>query len=298
MNFRVSGRFDVPRSFLPTFRHPNLPTLRAVARHGFLVLLCLWVLLPLAWLVLTSLKSVPDATQRYIWPKEFAHPIWARYEWIWREFTLDNAFYRSYWNSIVVTSLTVLSSTVAAVLAGYALTLLRTPGRRPIMAFLVATLFFPTQVTAVIGIFSIHDDLDLIGKTWSLFFPYTALTLGLSIFVMRASFQLVSTELIDSARIDGAGTFRTLLGIVLPLVRGGIVVVAVLNFNAAWGEYVLASVLVNDRDQWTLAVLMGRGAGGPSGATLFIVALIPALIIFGLAQSRLYRGLQEGALKA
>jgi ABC-type maltose transport system permease subunit len=81
-------------------------------------------------------------------------------------------------------------------------------------------------------------------------------------------------------------------------VRGGIVVVAVLNFNAAWGEYVLASVLVNDRDQWTLAVLMGRGAGGPFGAALFIVALIPALIIFGLAQSRLYRGLQEGALKA
>ena len=168
----------------------------------------------------------------------------------------------------------------------------------------MASLFFPTRVTALIGIFNVQNELGLINKTWSLMLPYTALSVAISIFIMRGVFLTVPKELVDSARIDGAGTLRTLLGIVLPLVRNGIVVVIIVNFVSAWGEFLLALTLMNDEDQRTLPVFIGTASGGvgallwPRMAALYIIAILPALITFAIAQRWYMKGLQEGALKA
>jgi ABC-type glycerol-3-phosphate transport system permease component len=272
-----------------------------IGRHAFLIVLCLWVLLPLAWVILLSLKSLPDGTQRYIWPENFIDPIYTHYKFIIEK---QRAVVTNFKNSVLVTSLTVVASTVTAVLAGYALVHLNTPFRRVVTAFLVASLFFPTRVTALLGIFSIQQDLGLINKTWSLMLPYTALTVAISVFIMRGVFQTVPKELVDSAKIDGAGSLRILLGIMLPLVRNGIVVVIIVNFVGAWGEFLLALTLMNDADQRTLPVFIGTSSGGvgallwPRMAALYIIAIIPALITFAVAQRWYMKGLQEGALKA
>jgi ABC-type glycerol-3-phosphate transport system permease component len=164
-------------------------------------------------------------------------------------------------------------------------------------------MFFPTQVTAIIGIFNIQKRLGLINETWSLMLPYTALSVAISIFIMRGVFQTVPKDLTDSAKIDGANSIRTLLGIVLPLVRNGIVVVIIVNFVAAWGEYLLALTLMNDQDKRTLPVFLGSASGGVGGllwprmAALYILAILPALITFAIAQRWYMKGLQEGALK-
>jgi multiple sugar transport system permease protein len=272
-----------------------------IGRHVYLIVLCLWVLLPLAWVVLLSLKSLPDGTHRYIWPENFIDPIYKHYQFIIEK---QRAVMTNFKNSVLVTTLTVITSTITAVLAGYALVHLRTPFRGVVTAFLVASLFFPTRVTALLGIFSIQQDLGLINKTWSLMLPYTALTVAISIFIMRGIFQTVPQELFDSARIDGASSLRTLLGIMLPLVRNGIVVVIIVNFVAAWGEFLLALTLMNDADQRTLPVFIGTASGGvgallwPRMAALYIIAIIPALLTFAIAQRWYMKGLQEGALKA
>jgi ABC-type glycerol-3-phosphate transport system permease component len=114
---------------------------------------------------------------------------------------------------------------------------------------------------------------------------------------MRAVFQMISPELPDSARIDGASSLRILLQIMLPLVRNGIVVVVVINFMYAWSEYVLASVLMNDQVSRTLAVHMGGGGIGPGASAAFIVALVPGILVLGIAQRWYTKALQEGALK-
>jgi ABC-type glycerol-3-phosphate transport system permease component len=270
---------------------------RAAGRHAVLVLLCFWVLFPLAIVVINSAETRVESVQRNIWPREFVSPIWARYEWVWRDFTLDNIFFRVYWNSLFVTALTVFFGTVAAVLAGYALSHLATPGKRIIMLVLVASLFFPIQVTSMMGVFQLHWDLGLIDETWALMLPYVAASIAISIFVMRAVFQMISPELPDSARIDGASSLRILLQIMLPLVRNGIVVVVVINFMYAWSEYVLASVLMNDQVSRTLAVHMGGGGIGPGASAAFIVALVPGILVLGIAQRWYTKALQEGALK-
>lgn len=259
--------------------------------------MCLWVLFPLFIVVINSVKSRVDSVQRSILPNAYVSPIWAHYEWVWRDFTLDNIFFRVYWNSLFVTALTIVAGTVSAVLAGYALSHLSTPGKSIVLLLLVASLFFPMQVTSMLGIFELHWDLGLIDETWALMLPYAAASMAVSIFVMRAVFQMVSPELPDSARIDGASSLRILAGIMLPQVRNGIIVVVVINFMYAWSEFVLASVLMNDQVSRTLAVLMGGGAIGPGASAMFIVALIPGVVFLTIAQRWFGKALQDGAFK-
>jgi ABC-type glycerol-3-phosphate transport system permease component len=272
-----------------------------IARHVFLIILCLWVLLPLAWVILLSVKSLPDGTQRYIWPHQFVDPIYAHYA-----FVIDKSkdAVVAFKNSVLVTGLTVIASTITAVLAGYALVHLKTPLRGVVIGLLVASLFFPTRVTALLGIYNIQNRLGLINETWSLMLPYTALSVAISVFIMRGVFESVPKELVDSARLDGANSLRVLGGIMLPLVRNGIVVVIVVNFVAAWGEYLLALTLMNDAGKRTLPVFIVSTSGGigaslwPRIAALYIIAILPALITFAIAQRWFMKGLQEGALKA
>ena len=272
-----------------------------IGRHAFLIVLCLWVLLPLAWVILLSVKSLPDGTQRYIWPHQFVDPIYAHYAFV-IERSKDAVV--AFKNSVLVTGLTVIASTITAVLAGYALVHLKTPWRGVVIGLLVASLFFPTRVTALLGIYNIQNRLGLINETWSLMLPYTALSVAISVFIMRGVFESVPKELVDSARLDGANSLRVLGGIMLPLVRNGIVVVIVVNFVAAWGEYLLALTLMNDAGKRTLPVFIVSTSGGigaslwPRIAALYIIAILPALITFGIAQRWFMKGLQEGALKA
>ena len=228
-------------------------------------MLCLWVLLPLAWVILLSVKSLPDGTQRYIWPHQFVDPIYAHYA-----FVIDKSkdAVVAFKNSVLVTGLTVIASTITAVLAGYALVHLKTPWRGVVIGLLVASLFFPTRVTALIGIYNIQNRLGLINETWSLMLPYTALSVAISVFIMRGVFETVPKELVDSARIDGANSLRVLGGIMLPLVRNGIVVVIIVNFVAAWGEYLLALTLMNDADKRTLPVFIVSTSGGIGASPL------------------------------
>ncbi len=279
-------------------------SLKAVGRHLFLIIMCLWVLLPLTWVLLLSLKTLQDGAHNWIWPQNgFISPILKNYDFVLNNPRKVGPIWTLFKNSVLVTALTVVAATVTSVLAGYALVHLKTPGQRIVTALLVASMFFPTQVTAIIGIFAIQKRLGFINVTWTLMFPYTALSVAISIFIMRGVFQTVPKDLTDSAKIDGAGSVRTLLGIVFPLVKNGVVVVIIVNFVAAWGEYLLALTLMNDLDKRTLPVFLGSAGAGVGGllwprmAALYIIAILPALFTFAVAQRWYMKGLQEGALK-
>jgi ABC-type glycerol-3-phosphate transport system permease component len=269
-----------------------------VLRHVVLAIFALIIILPLAWVLLLSVKSLPDAYQNDIWPKTFD---WSHYMYSLQKIpTLP----QNYTNSIVVTLGTVVITTVCAILAGYAMVFLKVPGIQLVFALLVASMFFPTRVTAVIAIFETQKDLGLLNVPAGLIFPYVTLSLALSVFVMRGMFQTISHEIYDAARIDGAGPVRMLLGILLPLVKNGIVVVIIVNFVTAWGEYLLAKTLNTNQSAQTLPVVLATATGGmgawvwPRLAAVYIMAITPGLLAFAFAQRWYMKGLQEGALKA
>ena len=269
-----------------------------VLRHAVILVFLMAVLLPLAWVLLLSVRSIPDAYRAGFWPREFD---FSHYEYVLRNIpTLP----RNMLNSIMVTVGTVVITTVCAVLAGYALVHVRPlPGRLAILALLVASMYFPTRVTSLIAIFEIQRNLGLINNTLGLILPYATLNLALSVFVMRGMFEQISAEIADAARIDGAGAWRALWSVMLPLVRNGIVVVIMVNFVTAWGEYLLAFTLTNDQEARTMPVVLAAAFAGmgqwawPRIAAVYIIVITPGIVAFALSQRWFMKGLTEGALK-
>jgi ABC-type glycerol-3-phosphate transport system permease component len=255
------------------------------------------ILFPILWVLLLSVKSRHDSAKRYLWPNKFD---FHHYGYVLHK---SQDITHNMWNSVYVTLGTVVATTICAVLAGFALVHLRMPGRRIVLALFVSSMFFPTRVTALISIWQIQRSLHLYNVTWGLILPYVTLGLALSVFIMRGMFESVPKEIADAARIDGAGTWELLLKIMLPLVRNGIVVVVIVNFVSAWGEYLLASTLIVDHSARTLPVVLATTAGGmgawiwPRIAAVYVMTITPALVAFAIAQRWYIKGLQEGALK-
>jgi ABC-type glycerol-3-phosphate transport system permease component len=259
-------------------------------KHGIINVFVLLIILPVV-------KSIPDAYSGNIWPERFD---WSHYGFV---LTQIETLPRNLANSVVVTLATVLITTACAVLGGYALTHLRTPGGAWFGLFLVASLFFPTRILSLIALYEIQRNLGLLNTVGGLILPYVTLNLAVSILIMRGIFEQIPTELVDAARIDGCGTAATLVRVMLPLVLNGIVVVAIVNFVGAWGEYLLAATLTNDVANRTLPVVLASALGGmgqwawPRIAAVYVIAIMPGIVFFALLQRFYLRGLMEGALK-
>ena len=268
-----------------------------VLLHGTIIFFCLVILVPIAWVLLLSIKSLRDAYTGTLWPEHFDFTHYA-YVFVHMPQAL-----RNFANSIIVTLSTVVITSIIAVLAGYALVHLRTPGRAVVFTVLVATLFFPTRLVSLIGIFQIQNSLHLINTLPGLILPYVTLNLALSIMIMRGIFEQISPEMVDAAHIDGASSWRTLREILLPLATNGIVVLVIINFVSAWGEYLLAVTLTNDQSVRTFPVVLVTTFGGfgewafPRVAAMYIMAITPGILTFAFAQRWYMKGLMEGALK-
>lgn len=269
----------------------------AIIRHGVISVFMLIILLPLAWVLLLSIKSMPDSMRGQLWPRKFDY---SHYGYVFDKIdTLPNNLF----NSIYVTGATVLITTVCAVLAGYALVHLRPRGRGVVVTVLLLSLYFPTRVVTIISIYEIQDFMGLINSTAGLILPYITLNLAISVLIMRSVFQLVPHELMEAARLDGAGPWPALWRVGLPLVRNGLVVVFIVNFVTAWGEYLLGSTLINDQEARTMPVVLAAAQGGmgqwawPRIAAVYVIVVAPGLIAFMFAQKLFFKGLMEGVSK-
>lgn len=270
---------------------------RQVLLHGTLIFFCLLVLLPIAWVFLLSVKSLPDAYSGTFWPQQFD---FSHYGSVFRGIP---TLVQNMVNSIVVTTATVILTSTCAVLAGYALVHLRVPGRALVISLMVGSLFFPTRLISLIAIFDIQSELGLINRLIGLILPYVTLNLATSVLIMRGMYEQISSEIVDAGRIDGCNTWQMLWRVLLPLVKNGIVVLVIVNFVSAWGEYLLAITLTNDQSVRTMPVVLASAFGGmgewawPRIAAVYIMVIIPGIVAFAIAQRWYMKGLLEGALK-
>ena len=271
--------------------------LSSVIRHVVINVFNLIILLPLSWVLVMSVKTLPDAMRGDFWPRTFD---FSHYPYVFERIaTLPTNLF----NSIYVTAGTVLITTVCAVLAGYALVHLRPRGAGLVVTALLVSLYFPVRVVSIISIYETQSWLGLINNTSGLILPYITLQLAISILIMRSMFQLVPHEIIESARIDGAGHWRTLWEVGLPMVRNGLVVIFIVNFVAAWGEYLLCVTLVDDEAKRTMPVVLAAAQGGqgqwswPNLAAVYVIVITPGIVAFTMAQKLFFKGLMEGAIK-
>jgi ABC-type glycerol-3-phosphate transport system permease component len=269
----------------------------AIVRHTVINFFMVIILLPLAWVFMMSIKSRPDSMRGEFWPRKFD---FTHYSYVFEKI---DTLPVNLLNSIYVTTGTVFLTTFCAVLAGYALVHLRPRGAGVIVAMLLISLYFPTRVVSIISIYEIQDYLNLINSTSGLILPYVTLNLAISVLIMRSVFQLVPHELIEAAKIDGAGPWRTLWMVGLPMVRNGLVVVFIVNFVTAWGEFLLCTTLTNDQVVRTMPVVLAGAQGGlgqwswPALAAVYVLVVTPGLVAFTFAQRLFFKGLMEGVVK-
>jgi ABC-type glycerol-3-phosphate transport system permease component len=268
-----------------------------VIRHVILWIFVAIILLPLLWVAVLSIKSLPDAYQGYLWPRRFD---FTHYAFVLQHIeTIPDNFK----NSFVATGGTIFTTVICAVLGGFALVHTRMWGKAIVFSFLVASLFFPTRITALIAIFQLQKSLGLLNVNPGLILPYTTLSLALCIFIMKGIFEGISSEIADAARIDGAGAFRTMWSVMLPLARNGIVVVVMVVFVTAWGEFLLERTLISEVKVFTMPQILGTAFGGmgawawPRIAAVYIMSILPGIVIFAVVQKWYMAGLTEGALK-
>ena len=271
----------------------------AIVRHAVLIFFCVIAVTPVIWVFSMSLKSIPEA---YSTPLTFfpVHPTIDAYSYA---FSNIPSLPRYFLNSVIVTTGGMVGVMIASCLAGFALVWLQFPGRKVILAIMAASLFFPTQITSLIGIYQVSADLNLLDSLLGLILPYIAINLVVSTFIMTGVFRAIPKELLEAARTDGCTVLRTLVQILLPLCVNGLIVVAMLNFIAMWGEFLLAYTLTSTSSARTLTVAMAQATAGtgvwewPRIAAVYTVMIIPPIILFVASQKWFMKGITEGALR-
>jgi putative chitobiose transport system permease protein len=250
---------------------------------------------PFLWMLLSSLKGPLDPIASVPPQPIPAHPTLENYSRVLASLPILTFFQNSIVVAILVTSLNVLVSAMAA----YPLAKMRFRGREAIFYLLLATLIVPAQLTYIpsfilaVNVFHYYDSLP------SVILP--GLASAFNIFLMRQAFRGVPNDLIDAARVDGAGEWRIWWQILLPIVRPSMAAVAIFTFVTSWNDFLWPSLMLHTRDGMTLPVGLAALQGFFSSDFRAIAAgvtmtVIPILLFFIVVQRWFVRGL-AGAVK-
>ncbi|AIQ60074.1 carbohydrate ABC transporter permease [Paenibacillus borealis] len=260
-----------------------------------LALTLVFVLVPFLWAISTSLKREGDVlsgTVRYIpSPATFENFIH-----VWN----DNNFSQYFMNSVFVSVLSVVAITVLSVLNGYAMSRFKFKGKGAFMLVLLATQMMPV-ILFVIPLFLIFKNLGMINTPYALILFYIVLQVPFNTILMRGFISSTPKEIDEAAMVDGAGRFRIIFAIIMPVVLPGIVATSAFAFIGVWNEFLVAFSFITTPDRFTIPIGLKFMVGEfsvqyASLAAGSIIGLIPPVLLFMFIQRYLVEGL-GGAVK-
>ncbi|HYI25468.1 MAG TPA: carbohydrate ABC transporter permease [Thermomicrobiales bacterium] len=263
-----------------------------VALTALAVLFCI----PFVWLVLTSLKP----------PAEVFSPGWIPSEWRWDNYV--DVFEvapvgRWLWNTVVITTLAVAAVVLSSSLVAYGFARLRFRGRNALFALVIGTYLLPGAVT-MIPTFLIWNELGAVNTFWPLW-AGNLFGSAFYIFMLRQFLLTIPQDLMDAARIDGAGFFRIYWSLMLPLIRPALVAVAIFEANAKWDDFMGPLIYLNSPDNYTLALGLGTmkqslqelGTQWTLLLTASVIFTIPMMILFFMFQRFFMEGATHSGIK-
>jgi multiple sugar transport system permease protein len=267
--------------------------LSIILAYVILIIAVLFILLPLLWILLTSIKSADLAYQ--IPPEWFFTPTLENY----KALVTDVPFPRFFLNSAVVASVTTLLALGFGSFAAYSISRFRTGGD-----FFTGWIFNNRTMPVIailIPIFLLSNRLGLFDTFPALIIPYLSFLLPFAIWMLIGFFDSVSREMEEAALVDGATRLQALRFVTMPIAAPGIAATGILCFLFSWNEFLLALILTGNNTR-TLPVavanfLTHRGVyiGGLSAATM--VMIIPVILLAFSIRGYLVRGLSLGAVK-
>ena len=263
--------------------------------YALLIAISAFMILPFIWMVSTSLKP---ADEIFAIPPIIISPNSSlkAYAYLQEQYNILGIVKNTF---VIAFSATILRLFFCA-LGGYGFAKFKFPGQGALFAFLLGTMVIPGAVTLV-PVYIIMRDLKWIDTFWPLIIPGAANAFG--IFFMRQYIMSVSSELIDAARIDGAGEFTIFWRIILPIIAPGLTSLGLIFFMTSWNDFIGPLIYLKSPEHFTLPLII-RSLIGPVGRTVYdvqmaasVLSLIPLLIIFLIFQRRIVEGITAGAIK-
>jgi ABC-type glycerol-3-phosphate transport system permease component len=252
------------------------------------------MLFPLYCMVIVALTPQSELFSggTHLWPESFTTDNFTQ---LFDRFPIDTWFT----NSVLVASITTALAVFVNLLCGYALAKLHFRGRSLLFILVLSTMMIPAQAI-MIPQFRMVSELGLYGTFWAVILPSAATAFG--IFLARQFMLSVPDELIEAARVDGAGNLRIFFRIVLPLCKPLIAVMVLLAFMAQWNDFLWPLITLKDPELYTLPVALRflQGQYGADYGGLMAMALLsclPLVIMFLLLQRYFVQGLARSGIK-
>ena len=268
---------------------------RLLPRYLVLTIFMLIVLLPVWGMLMSAFKTDTQiTTSPFSLPEKWTLENF-RQAWTFGKF---NVFFK---NSVIVTTVVVVSSVFLSTLSGYAFGQLPMPGKKLLFPLLLLGYMVPFEAV-IIPLYNWMNALGLRNTYWALILPQIGLSVSFGTLWMTSYFENTPQELVDAATIDGCNRWQTLWLILSPLARPATTTLVVLIFMWTWNEFLLALVMVQTEAMRTLPVglafFQGKYTSNLSlmAAGAIIVAL-PTVLIYILFQRFFIRGMLGGAIK-
>ena len=267
-----------------------------VITNIFLIIWALINIFPIYFMFTFSLKSNDEIFGSNI--------IGLPRKWLWSNFvtamnTGNMGLY--FFNSLLVTTLAIGISMMAAMMACYAITRIRWKFSGLANAFFMLGLTIPIQAS-IVPVYVVLSKLHWLNKYSTLIVPYSAFALSMAILICSGFMAEIPTALDEAARIDGCGLFGTFFKIILPLMKPAVSTVGVYSYLQCWNEFMFANVFISDSAHRTLPVGIKALSGqhttewGPIGAAL-VIATFPTLIFYIFLSGKIQASFIAGAVK-
>ncbi|TCC22734.1 carbohydrate ABC transporter permease [Kribbella speibonae] len=272
---------------------PGVRALQYVAVVVYLVFLGF----PLLWLISSSLKSPQEfaSITPSLLPKHFDVSNYS-------DALNEQGLVRGLGNSLQISIYSTILVLIVALPVSYALARFRSRLRPLTNGWILVSQVFPV-ILIVIPLFMILRPLHLTNTIPGVVIVYMVWSLPFALWMLQGYVAAVPRELEEAASVDGAGRIRTIVSIVMPLLRPGLIATAMFTFISAWNEFFFALVLLQDPELKTLPLVLARFVGaegqvqfGPLAAAS-VLATVPSLVFFAFLQRRLTSGLLSGAVK-
>ncbi len=275
-------------------RSPTRQLARLAANHVVLALLSLMLALPFVWMVLTSLKTLPEAGMSHWWPRQFQ---WANYAQI---FTLPGLqFGRWFWNSVLVASAVTCLQVLTSAMAAFSFSRLEWPGRNRIFLLYLSTMMLPGLVMMIPN-YQLMIRLGLVDSLLGLIIPASFSAFGT--FLLRQFMLGLPKSLDEAAEIDGASPWQVFWDVTMPLSRPGLIALAIFTFIGNYQSFFWPLVVMKSTSRYTLPIgLMFFDSEQGQETSLLMAAVtlsvVPMIAIFVLLQKYLVKGIQLGGVK-
>jgi alpha-1,4-digalacturonate transport system permease protein len=289
---------DVSREALPgktwTSTGKNKVTSTDALRVAILVTAALVALIPIVWLVLGSFKTPTELSAR---PPSLVPESWglSNYTDALTRFDFTTYLFNSVVVTIAATTLTLVINSMAA----YALAKYNFRGKNGLFLLTLATIMIPLQVI-LIPVYQVVASLGMVNTLWGLIIPAAATPTG--VFILRQYMLSIPDELIEAARVDGAGEFRTFIQIVLPMCRPALAVVAILSIMWRWNDFLWPLVVAQSEKVYTLPVALARFTAEETVPfnliiAMSVVSILPVIVLFLFFQRQIVTGIANTGIK-